>query len=165
METNTEQIRTHRYLTFLSADRKFAVPFHNILTVLIAGELHPIPEFPDYFAGTCVWEERAVPVIDARKRFGFGEGEYGNRSCILICETEFTARSGLGVIGILTDTVSEMEMMPEDKILPCEAVSAEAYTRYLSGYFLLGEKPCYIVDAGLMVNDCDIDTVKEKTQE
>ena len=161
MENDNAQIRTHRYLTFLSAGRKFAVPFHNIRTVLIAGELHPIPEFPDYFAGTCVWEDKAVPVIDARRRFGFGEGEYGNRSCILICETEFAARSGLGNIGILTDTVSEMEEMPEDRILPCEAVSREAYTRYLSGYFLLGETPCYIVDAGLMVNDCDIDAVRD----
>ena len=157
----TEQTNTHRYLTFYSAGMKFAVPFHNIRTVLIVGDMQTIPEFPDYFAGTCLWEERAVPVIDARKRFGFGKGDYNDRSCVLVCETEFTERQGLGFIGILTDTVSEMEMISEDKIFPCEAVSKEAYTRYLSGYFLLGDKPCYIVDAGLMVNECDVDKINE----
>ena len=144
-----------KYLTFVSAGRKFAIPFHDIRTVLVADGLQPIPEFPDYFAGTCLWEGTSVPVIDARKRFGFEPGKYGNRSCIIVCETNFAVRNKLGVIGLLTDTVAEMAEIDPEKLQPCEAVNTEACTRYLRGVFVDGGQTCYVVDTGMMVNDTD----------
>ena len=69
-----------KYLTFFSAGRKFAIPFHDIRTVLVADKLQKIPEFPDYFAGSCLWNDTTVPVIDARARLGFESTEYTNRS-------------------------------------------------------------------------------------
>ena len=125
-----------KYLTFLSAGRKFAIPFHDIRTVLVADNMQPIPEFPDYFAGTCLWEGQTVPVIDARKRFGFEPGEYNNRSCVIVCETNFAVR---------------------------EAVNAEACTRYLRGVFVDEGQTCYVVDTGMMVNDTDADKIRSET--
>ena len=151
-----------KYLTFLSAGRKFAIPFPDIRTVLVAENLQPIPEFPDYFAGTCLWENESVPVIDARKRFGFEPGKYNNRSCIIVCETTFAVRNKLGVIGLLTDTVAEMAEIDPEKLQPCEAVNSEAYTRYLRGVYIDGGQPCYVVDTGMMVNDTDIGRLKKE---
>ena len=148
-----------KYLTFWSAGRRFAIPFHDIRTVLVAENIQPIPEFPDYFAGTCLWEETNVPVIDARKRFGFEKGEYNNRSCIIICETTFAVRNKLGLIGLLTDTVAEMAEIDPEKLQPCEAVNAEAYTRYLRGVYVENGQVCYVVDTGMMVNDTDFGAV------
>lgn len=150
-----------KYLTFRSAGRKFAIPFHDIRTVLVADKgLQPIPEFPAYFAGTCRWEGLNVPVIDARKRFGFESCEYSDRSCIIVCETNFAVRNKLGVIGLLTDTVAEMAEIDPEKLQPCEAVNAEAYTRYLRGVYADADEVCYVVDTGMMVNDTDMDTVR-----
>lgn len=149
-----------KYLTFLSAGRKFAIPFHDIRTVLVADKMQPIPEFPDYFAGTCLWGEQNVPVIDARKRFGFEPAEYSNRSCVIVCETNFSIRNRLGLIGLLTDTVAEMAEIDPEKLQPCEAVNSEAYTRYLRGVYVDGGQTCYVVDTGMMVNDSDVEKVK-----
>ena len=149
-----------KYLTFLSAGRKFAIPFHDIRTVLVADNLQPIPEFPDYFAGTCLWEGQTVPVIDARKRFGFEPGEYNNRSCVIVCETNFAIRNKLGIIGLLTDTVSEMAEIDPEKLQPCEAVNTEACTRYLRGVFVDEGQTCYVVDTGMMVNDTDAERIR-----
>jgi len=149
-----------KYLTFFSAGRKFAIPFHDIRTVLVADKLQKIPEFPDYFAGSCLWNDTTVPVIDARARLGFESTEYTNRSCIIICETKFTVRNKLGLIGILTDTVSEMTELDPEKLQPVEAVNYEANTRYLTGVFAENGDVCYIIDTGMMVNDCDAETVR-----
>ncbi|MBR6874565.1 MAG: chemotaxis protein CheW [Ruminococcus sp.] len=149
-----------KYLTFLSAGRKFAIPFHDIRTVLVADTMQPIPEFPEYFAGTCLWEGQNIPVIDARKRFGFEPCEYGNRSCVIVCETNFAIRNRLGLIGLLTDTVAEMADIDPEKLQPCEAVNSEAYTRYLRGVYVDGGQTCYVVDTGMMVNDNDFGTIR-----
>ena len=109
---------TIKYLTFLSAGRKFAIPFHDIRTVLVAENLQKIPEFPAYFAGTCIWEDRSVPVIDARARFGFEKGEYNNRSCVIICEVKIAATGKTGNVGLLTDTVAEMAEIDPEKLQP-----------------------------------------------
>ena len=48
-----------KYLTFLSAGRKFAVPFYDIRTVLVADNLQPIPEFPYYLQDRAPGEKKA----------------------------------------------------------------------------------------------------------
>lgn len=150
-----------KYLTFLSAGRKFAIPFYDIRTVLVADNLQPIPEFPYYFAGSCTWEKESVPVIDSRARFGFGKSELSDRSCIIICETAFSVANQLGYIGLLTDTVAEMCELDPDALQPCPAINKEAYTRYLRGVFVENGETCYVVDTGMMVNDSDAETIKE----
>lgn len=153
-----------KYLTFLSAGRKFAIPFHDIRTVLVANSLQPIPEFPYYFAGTCTWENESVPVIDARARFGFGKTELTDRSCIIVCETAFSITNQLGFIGILTDTVAEMCELDPDQLQKCEPINKEAYTRYLRGVYVENGQTCYVVDTGMMVNDTDAEIIKEKKE-
>ncbi|MBR6046421.1 MAG: chemotaxis protein CheW [Ruminococcus sp.] len=154
-----------KYLTFFSAGRRFAIPFNDIRTVLVADKLEPIPEFPEYFAGSCRWNTLSVPVIDARVRLGFERADCTNRSCVIICETRITVRQKLGLIGILTDTVSEMTEIDPEKLQPVEAVNAEANNRYLQGVFIENGETCYVIDVGLMVNDTDVPTVRESAQE
>lgn len=151
-----------KYLTFLSAGRKFAIPFYDIRTVLVAKDLQPIPEFPYYFAGSCTWEKESVPVIDARARFGFGKSELSDRSCIIVCETAFSVANQLGYVGILTDTVAEMCELDPEALQPCPPINKEAYTRYLRGVFVEDGQTCYVVDTGMMVNDTDAEMIKEK---
>lgn len=150
----------NKYLTFITAGRKFAIPFYDIRTVLVADSLQQIPEFPYYFAGSCTWEDESVPVIDAKARFGFGMSEVTDRSCIIICETEFSAAKGLGYIGILTDTVAEMCELDPEQLRPCKPINSEAYTRYLTGVYVEDGQTCYVIDTGMMVNDTDADKIR-----
>ena len=156
MENNVK-----KYLTFLSAGRKCAIPFYDIRTVIVAKDLEAIPEFPYYFAGSCTWEKESVPVIDARARFGFGKSELTDRSCVIVCETAFSVANKLGFIGILTDTVAEMCELDPDQLQPCAPINTEAYTRYLRGVFIEDGQTCYVVDTGMMVNDTDAEKVRE----
>ncbi|MGN0623937.1 MAG: chemotaxis protein CheW [Oscillospiraceae bacterium] len=149
-----------KYLMFITDEKKFAVAFENIEQIIVAGSLTPIPEFPYYFAGACTYEGKAVPVIDSRLRFGFEACKPTDRSCIIIC---FASHGEKSVdVGILTDRISVMKEIAADEIQPCEAISDEAYTRYLTGVFLDEGEPCYIVDVDLMVNDTDRDKVFEE---
>lgn len=149
---------TRKYLLFVSCDRKFAVAFEDIKSIIVADKLTPIPEFPYYFAGTCNYEGKAVPVIDARARFGFEQVSYTDRSCIIICFAEIGGKRS--EIGIITDTISVMAEVEDEKIQPCGAVNREAYTRYLRGIFMENGEPCYIVNVGLMVNDSDAEQLE-----
>ncbi len=154
--TNTAE-NLQKYLMFLADNRKFAINFKDIKSITSKGALHPIPEFPSYFAGSCIHEGKAVPVIDSRRRFGFQPIEYGERSCIVICFANTGEKND--VVGIITDSVSSMAEIPDSAIQECTPVNREAYTRYLKGVFMDGGEPCYVVDVSLMINECDIDTV------
>ena len=143
-----------KYLLFLSCGRKFAVAFQDIKSIIVAGGLYKIPEFPYYFAGACTTDGKTVPVIDSRLRFGFPEGEITDRSCIIIAYAH-GENGGQFEVGILTDTISIMTDVPDGDIQPCDPLSKEAYTRYLKGVFIRDGEPCYIVSPDLMINEGD----------
>ncbi|WP_124100261.1 chemotaxis protein CheW [Ruminococcus sp. Marseille-P6503] len=149
-----------KYLLFLSGGRKFAVAFEYIKSIIVAGGLYKIPEFPYYFAGACMTDGKTVPVIDSRLRFGFPEGEITDRSCIIIAYANGES-GGRFEIGILTDTISVMTDVSAEDIQPCVPISKEAYTRYLKGVFIRDGEPCYIVSPDLMINDADRKSAEE----
>lgn len=151
MDNITSQL--NKYLIFITDGRKFSVAFEDIKSIIVADKLTPIPEFPYYFAGTCTVENKTVPVIDSRKRFGFEPCGLTDRSCIIVCFYHNGEKKS--EIGIVADTISVMKEIPPQDIQPCAAVSSEAYTRYLKGVFIDEGEPCYIVSVSLMVNDCD----------
>lgn len=157
MKINVSDDAKGKYLQFLSDNRKFALSFQDIRAILMANSIEPIPEFPYYFAGSCISDGHNIPVIDARLRFGFQPSDVTDRSCIVTCYVY--NNDELFRIGILVDTVTVMMEVDESQIEPFKAINKEAFTRYLTGVFIDEGQPCYIVSPLLMINDQDIDVL------
>ena len=72
-------------------------------------ELTKIPTAPDFVLGLMNHRGKAVPVMDLRLRLGLPEGEFDERSCIIVLEIN-TLQCGLRV-----DRVLDAELIrPED---------------------------------------------------
>lgn len=148
VEQQEEAVKTVRMLMTVVNGMDFAVSFDDVLEIAPAGEIFPVPEFPDYVPGFARIGDKTVPVIDARKRFGFPPAGDGDRRCIVVsCDGDM---GGLR-IGLLVDAVLRFRNTPEDDVKPVPKVNDEAYTRYVTGMFRRSNGSiCYVVSPKLM---------------
>lgn len=56
----------------------------SILEILTKSEFTFVPKLPDYIIGVINLMGDVIPVIDLRRKLGFEEGEYTDRSCLFV---------------------------------------------------------------------------------
>ncbi len=95
-------------LSFLSDGRFFAFEITAVTDIIEIPEITRIPRVPDFIRGVINLRGKVVPVIDFRKKLGFPDGIYDDRSCIIVLEI------GSYQAGIICDRVSDVEnILPE----------------------------------------------------
>ena len=99
-------------LTFSASDNCYGFYILDVADIIEIPVLTKIPTAPDYVPGLMNHRGKAVPVMDLRLRLGLPEGEYNERSCIIVIEIN-TLQCGLIV----------------DKVLDAELISPEEITR------------------------------------
>jgi len=135
-------------------DKTFAIGFDDVLHISINHDFTPIPEYPDYIIGTCINNGKIVTVIDSQKRLGLGEGNYDDRSAVIICSNN-AAFDRQKEVGILVDRVLYVADVEDAEIASFGAFNAEAYTKYLKSTFTIDNKIYYVLDVSLMINQVD----------
>ncbi|MCF8131142.1 MAG: chemotaxis protein CheW, partial [Deltaproteobacteria bacterium] len=74
---------------------------------------------------------KVIPVIDLRLRFGIKELEYTERTCIIVVEIE--GQTGIVLIGIVVDAVSEVLNIKSEDMENTPSFGAKLDTRYILG--------------------------------
>ena len=97
-------------LTFSAADNCYGFYILDVADIIEIPELTKIPTAPDYVLGLMNHRGKAVPVMDLRLRLGLPEGEYNERSCIIVLEIN-TLQCGL-----LVDKVLDAELIHPEEI-------------------------------------------------
>lgn len=96
-------------LTFSAAENCYGFYILDVADIIEIPELTKIPTAPDFVLGLMNHRGKAVPVMDLRLRLGLPEGEFNERSCIIVLEIN-TLQCGLRV-----DRVLDAELIrPED---------------------------------------------------
>lgn len=96
-------------LTFSAAENCYGFYILDVADIIEIPELTKIPTAPDFVLGLMNHRGKAVPVMDLRLRLGLPEGEFDERSCIIVLEIN-TLQCGLRV-----DRVLDAELIrPED---------------------------------------------------
>lgn len=145
IEQQEQVVPTEAMLMLVIDGKDFAVRFENVVQIAQAEKIYPVPEFPDYVLGYTKIGDDTVPVIDLRKRFGFGERPEGERSCIVVVKDEYTKQ------GFVVDAVRQLRQTVISHILPAPRLGDEAYTKYVTGMFKRKSGSiCYIIDPRLM---------------
>lgn len=73
---------------FRSNGEYFAFPIERIIEINSRREFTRIPKLPDYISGVINLMGDVIPVIDFRRRLGFPDGEYTDRSCLIVINSE-----------------------------------------------------------------------------
>jgi chemotaxis signal transduction protein len=95
-----------KYLVLQLGLEEFAIRIHEIVEVVDVQDITPLPQMAAEIRGVVDIRGKAVPVLDARQRFGLPEGPDTAETCVVVVEVRSQAGSVLA--GILSDDCGEV---------------------------------------------------------
>ncbi len=111
-EIYNEDTVSGKYLTFRVDDGEYGIGIAYVIDIIKMQEITPVPHTPDYIKGITNLRGTIAPVIDMRLRFGHQEGQYDDRTCIIVLSMNDIN------IGLIVDEVREVADIGEDSIQP-----------------------------------------------
>jgi purine-binding chemotaxis protein CheW len=120
-----------KYLTFQLAGEEYGIGILKIKEIIGMMPITPIPQAPDFVKGVVNLRGMVIPVVDLRLRFGMGNAEQNERTCIIVVEI----RADLGniVIGVVVDAVSEVMNIKNEDIEETPNLGGSLNTDFIMG--------------------------------
>ena len=125
-----------KYLTFSLAEEEYGIGILKIKEIIGMMPITSVPQTPEFVKGVINLRGKVIPVMDLRLRFGMGEIEYTERTCIIVVEIE--GQTGTVMIGIVVDSVSEVLNIKGDDIAETPTFGTELNTEYILGMAKMG---------------------------
>ena len=123
--------REGKYLTFTLAEEEYGIGILKIKEIIGMMPITSVPQTPEFVKGVINLRGKVIPVIDLRLRFGMGEIDYTERTCIIVVEID--SQAGTVLIGIVVDSVSEVLNVKGDDIADTPTFGANLNTEYILG--------------------------------
>jgi purine-binding chemotaxis protein CheW len=120
-----------KYLTFTLAKEEYGIGILKIKEIIGMMAITTVPQTPEFVKGVINLRGKVIPVVDLRLRFGMGEIDYTDRTCIIVVEIQ--GESGVVLIGIVVDSVSEVLNIKGDDIEEAPAFGAKLNTDWIRG--------------------------------
>jgi purine-binding chemotaxis protein CheW len=117
-----------------------------------------VPDMPSYVKGVINLRGKVIPVIDLRLNFNMEEREYDDRTCMII------TRIGDSDVGLIVDTVSEVEDIPERNIDPPPEFKGSSRERYIAGIGKVGDEVKIILDVSKLLQETEVKEIQEKAK-
>lgn len=130
MTTTSADART-QFLSFVLAGEEYAVDILRVKEIIEYNSLTRVPGMPATVRGVINLRGRVVPVVDLALRFGLPESVITPRTSIVM--VELASAEGDIVIGIITDSVSEVLDLDADRIQPTPSFGTSVGAEYLNG--------------------------------
>jgi len=97
---------------FKLANEDYGLPISKVQEINRMVAVTKLPQTPDFMEGIINLRGRVIPVLDLRKRFGFGPQEHKDETRIMVVDV--TGQT----VGLIVDAVHEVVKMPGDCIEP-----------------------------------------------
>ena len=123
--------REGKYLTFSLDQEEYGIGILKIKEIIGMMPITSVPQTPAFVKGVINLRGKVIPVIDLRLRFGMGEIDYTDRTCIIVVEIEGAA--GMVLIGSVVDAVSEVLSIKGEEIEDTPTFGAKLDTEYILG--------------------------------
>ena len=136
-----EKLINTSYLLFTVGEETFGIQIKNINVIIQRPELRPIPDMPPYISGLTNYINRIYPVMDTRKRFHMPEGNYGERTPVILITSDDKLN-----IGIIVDDILDIISIEDNKILDVPAEKTGFFNRFVNGFVHMKDELVYIID-------------------
>ena len=130
MSNTTAAART-QFLSFVLAGEEYAVDILRVKEIIEYNSLTRVPGMPATVRGVINLRGRVVPVVDLALRFGLPESVITARSSIVM--VELAGAEGDIVIGIITDSVSEVLDLDPEQIQSTPSFGTSVGAEFLNG--------------------------------
>ncbi len=148
-EQSSEQ-GVQQYLTFMIGGEEYAVSLLKVREIVEYRPVTRIPRMPAWVRGVMNLRGNVVPVIDLAIKFGQAPNEVGKLTCIVIVEIELDGEGT--VMGVITDTVSQVIELKREDIETPPAFGTRVRVDYLLGMARSGSKFCLLLDTDAVLS-------------
>jgi len=153
--TIVQTSETGQFLTFFVGAEEYAIGILRIREIIeFSGATH-IPAMPASVLGVINLRGRVVPVVDLAAKFGCSLAQARSRNCVVIVEIAIDGEDT--IVGLVTDTVSQVIDLPMESIEPPPALGTRARTEFLHGLGKHGERFVLILDVDRLLDDEEVD--------
>ncbi len=121
--------REGKYLTFSMADEEYGIGILKIKEIIGMMLVTSVPQTPEFVKGVINLRGKVIPVVDLRLRFGMESIDYTERTCIIVVEIK--GESGVVMIGIVVDSVSEVLNIKTEDIEDTPTFGTKLDTDYI----------------------------------
>lgn len=115
-----------KYLTFQLDDEEYGVEILKVREINGLLDITKVPQTPDFVEGVINLRGKVIPVIDLRTKFGLPRAEYNEQTCIIVVDVGM-------MMGIIVDTVSEVNDIPSNAIEPPPNLGCSVDTDFILG--------------------------------
>ncbi len=115
-----------KYLTFQLDNEEYGVEILKVREINGLLDITKVPQTPDFVEGVINLRGKVIPVIDLRAKFGLQRTSYNEQTCIIVVDVGM-------LMGIIVDTVSEVNDIPENAIEPPPSLGRSVDTSFILG--------------------------------
>jgi purine-binding chemotaxis protein CheW len=128
---DTKASKEGKYLTFTLAEEEYGIGILKIKEIIGMMPITTVPQTPEFVKGVINLRGKVIPVVDLRLRFGMGEIDYTERTCIIVVEIQ--GQTGIVLMGIVVDSVSEVLNIKGEEIEDTPTFGTKLNTDYILG--------------------------------
>ncbi|MCX6074385.1 MAG: chemotaxis protein CheW [Campylobacterales bacterium] len=117
-------------IIFTVSSQRYAIPLGNIREILTYTGFTKLPDSQPWVVGLIETRGQAMPIIDLRIRFETNSSPSYHDKTIIIA----TKLSNKKLLGLLVDTVEDIQNVDESVILLAEGIESGLNSQLLQGY-------------------------------
>jgi len=142
--------RAGKYLTFSLRGEEYGIGILTIKEIIGMMPITSVPRTPGFVRGVINLRGKVIPVVDLRLKFGMEPVDYTERTCIIVVEIE--CLTGILLIGIVVDSVSEVLNIGDEKLEAPPAFGSRLDTNYILGMAKLEGSVKILLDIDRVLN-------------
>lgn len=147
-----------KFLTFNLNQEEYGIDILQIREIIGLMPVTSVPHAPAYLRGVINLRGKVIPVLDLRRRFGLGEIEATERTCIIVVELG-TIGGGKRVMGLVVDSVSEVLQIKGDDIEPAPSFGARVETGFIRGMAKMAGRVKILLDIDRILDHDEISSM------
>ena len=141
----------NKFLQFELEGELYGVEISKVREINGLMEITAVPKTPTFMKGLINLRGKVLPVIDLRLKFGLAEGEYNDRTSIIVIDIK--SIHGDVHMGIIVDTVSEVISLGARQIEPPPSFGTQLKSEYIKGVAKIRDRVIIILDIDLILTD------------
>lgn len=142
-----------QYVTFLLGEEEYGLGILAVQEIIGFSRITHVPHLPDFIKGVINLRGTVVPVIDLRLKFGLGQAEYNNHTCIIV------VRLADRIMGMIVDVVSEVINLPDGSVEPPPPFGTNIKADFVKGMGKVGDRLLIVLDMDKVLSSEELSAI------
>lgn len=147
----------NKFLSFCLGAEQFGVEILRVREIIGLIAITPLPQAPGYVKGVMNLRGRIIPVIDLRAKFGLDQVEATKETCIIVMEGGDATSGETVVMGVVVDSVREVQDIPRDHIEPAPEFGCAVPLDYIQGMGKVKERVVILLNISRVLSTTERD--------